>query len=83
MGGGGGGGELRDIMTRHSDVSQSLSDYHPQNDSAGHGIAGRGSDESHFNVSLTARPDKVTRQCPQITTKREFAVYCRFIVLVP
>ena len=26
-----------------------------------------GSDESHFNVSLTAR-DKVTRQCPQTTT---------------
>ena len=26
-----------------------------------------GSDESHFNVLLIAR-DKVTRQCPQITT---------------
>ena len=26
-----------------------------------------GSDESHFNVSLTVR-DKVTRQCPQTTT---------------
>ena len=26
-----------------------------------------GIDESHFNVSLTAR-DKVTRQCPQTTT---------------
>ena len=26
-----------------------------------------GSDESHFNVSLTAR-DIVTRQCPQTTT---------------
>ena len=26
----------------------------------------RGSDESHFNVSLTVR-DKVTRQCPQTT----------------
>ena len=26
-----------------------------------------GSDESHFNVSLIVR-DKVTRQCPQITT---------------
>ena len=25
-----------------------------------------GSDESHFNVSLTAR-DKVTRQCPETT----------------
>ena len=29
-----------------------------------------GSDESHFNVSLTVR-DKVTRQCPQITTFEE------------
>ena len=29
-----------------------------------------GSDESHFNVSLTAR-DKVTRQCPQITAFEE------------
>ena len=29
-----------------------------------------GSDESHFNVSLTGR-DKVTRQCPQITTFEE------------
>ena len=27
----------------------------------------RGSDQSHFNVSLIGR-DKVTRQCPQITT---------------
>ena len=26
-----------------------------------------GSDESHFNVSLSVR-DKVTRQCPQTTT---------------
>ena len=26
-----------------------------------------GSDESHFNVSLTVK-DKVTRQCPQTTT---------------
>ena len=26
-----------------------------------------GSDESHFNVSLIVR-DRVTRQCPQITT---------------
>ena len=26
-----------------------------------------GSDESHFNLSLIVR-DKVTRQCPQITT---------------
>ena len=29
-----------------------------------------GSDESHFNVSLTAR-DKVTRQCPHTTTFEE------------
>ena len=32
-----------------------------------------GSDENHFNVSLTAR-DKVTRQCPQITTFEEKGV---------
>ena len=29
-----------------------------------------GSDESHFNVSLSVR-DKVTRQCPQTTTCEE------------
>ena len=29
-----------------------------------------GSDESHFNVSLIVK-DKVTRQCPQITTFKE------------
>ena len=29
-----------------------------------------GSDGSHFNVSLIVR-DKVTRQCPQITTSEE------------
>ena len=29
-----------------------------------------GSDESHFNVSLTVR-DKVTRQCPQTTNIEE------------
>ena len=29
-----------------------------------------GSDESHFNVSLTVR-DRVTRQCPQTTTFEE------------
>ena len=29
-----------------------------------------GSDESHFNVSLTVR-DKVTRQCSQTTTFEE------------
>ena len=32
-----------------------------------------GSDESHFNVSLTAR-DKVTSQCPQTTTVPKSAV---------
>ena len=30
----------------------------------------KGSDESHFNVSLIVR-DKVTRQCPQTTTFEE------------
>ena len=35
---------------------------HNQNDSC----IKMGSDESHFNISLTAR-DKVTRQCPQTT----------------
>ena len=36
---------------------------HHQNDSC----IKMGSDESHFNVSLTVK-DKVTRQCPQTTT---------------
>ena len=36
---------------------------HHQNDSC----IKMGSDESHFNVSLTVR-DKATRQCPQTTT---------------
>ena len=36
---------------------------HHQNDSR----IKRGSDESHFNVSVIVR-DKVTRQCPQTTT---------------
>ena len=39
---------------------------HHQNDSC----IKMGSDESHFNVSLTVR-DKVTRQCPQTTTFEE------------
>ena len=39
---------------------------HHQNDSS----IKMGSDESHFNVSLTVR-DKVTRQCPQTTTFEE------------
>ena len=41
-------------------------DCHHQNDSC----IKMGSDESHFNVSLTVR-DKVTRQCPQSTTFEE------------
>ena len=39
---------------------------HHQNDSC----IKMGSDDSHFNVSLTVR-DKVTRQCPQTTTFEE------------
>ena len=39
---------------------------HHQNDSC----IKTGSDESHFNVSLSVR-DKVTRQCPQTTTFEE------------
>ena len=39
---------------------------HHQNDSC----IKMGSDESHFNVSLTVR-DKVTRQCPQTTNLEE------------
>ena len=39
---------------------------HHQNDSC----IKMGSDESHFNVSLTVK-DKVTRQCPQTTTFEE------------
>ena len=40
--------------------------HHHQNDSC----IKKGSDESHFNVTLTVR-DKVTRQCPQTTTFEE------------
>ena len=50
---GGGGGEI---------IYLSLHCHH-QDDSC----IKTGSDESHFNVSLIVR-DKVTRQCPQITT---------------
>ena len=39
---------------------------HHQNDSR----IQMGSDENHFNFSLTVR-DKVTRQCPQTTTFEE------------
>ena len=51
------------------DVEEEGGDYTPiaarehQNDFC----VNTGSDESHFNVSLTVR-DKVTRQCPQTTT---------------
>ena len=40
--------------------------FHHQNDSC----IKMGSEESHFNVSLTVR-DKVTRQCSQTTTFEE------------
>ena len=46
---------------------------HHQNDSC----INMGSDESHFNVSLTVR-DKVTRQCPQTTTFEEKGVPKRY-----
>ena len=54
--GGGGRGRLY-ILSLHC---------HHQNDSC----IKMGSDESHFNVSLTVR-DKVTRQCPQTTSFEE------------
>ena len=53
----GGGGRGRSYLSLHC---------HHQNDSC----IQMGSDESHFNVSLIVR-DKVTRQCPQITTFEE------------
>ena len=56
MGGGGGGGEIT-LLSLHC---------HHQNDTC----IKMGSDESHFNVSLTVK-DKVTRQCPQTTTFEE------------
>ena len=40
--------------------------FHHQNDSC----IKKGSDESHFKVSLVVR-DKVTRQCPQIPVFEE------------
>ena len=55
MGGGG----------RGKNIHLSLHCHH-QNDSC----VKMGSDESHFNLSLIVR-DKVTRQCPQITTFEE------------
>ena len=51
------GGEVDDIP---------IATCHHQNDS----FIKMGSDERHFNVSLTVR-DKVTRQCPQTTTFEE------------
>ena len=56
---GGGGGGKREM------IYLSLHCHH-QNDSC----IKMGSDESHFNVSLTVR-DKVTRLCPQTTTFEE------------
>ena len=41
-----------------------------------------GSDENHFNVSLTVR-DKVTRQCPQTTTFEEKGQLKRIRTEVP
>ena len=37
-----------------------------------------GSDESHFNVSLVVR-DKVTRHCPQTTSRRRREVELGFL----
>ena len=51
---------------------------HHQNDSC----IKMGSDESHFNVSLTVR-DKVTRQCPQTTTFEEKGELKQNRILVP
>ena len=44
-------------------LSNTKPNHHHQNDSC----IKMGSDESHFNVSLTVR-DKVTRRCPRTTT---------------
>ena len=41
-----------------------------------------GSDESHFNVSLTVR-DKVTRHCPQTTTVEEKGEPKRYRTEIP
>ena len=68
MGGGGGGeGGVKGVWIwgKREIIYLSLNCHH-QNDSC----IKTGSDESHFNVSLTAR-DKVTRQCPQTTTFEE------------
>ena len=51
---------------------------HHQNDSC----IKVGSDESHFNVSLTVR-DKVTGQCPQTTTFEEKSELKRIRTEVP
>ena len=63
MGGGGGEGVWR--WGKRESIYLSLRCHH-QNDSC----IKMGSDESHFNVSLTVR-DKVTRPCPQTTTFEE------------
>ena len=60
---GGGGGIWR--WWKREIIYLSLHCHH-QNDSC----IKMGSDESHFNLSLTVR-DTVTRQCPQTTTFNE------------
>ena len=61
------GGGVQGVWRRGKrEIIYLLLHCHHQNDS---GIK-TGSDESHFNVSLTVR-DKVTRQCPQTTTFEE------------
>ena len=62
MGGGGGGGMEVGQEGEYIYINLSLHCHH-QNDTC----IKMGSDESHFNVLLIVR-DKVTRQCPQITT---------------
>ena len=52
-------------LRKRETIYLSLHSHH-QNDSC----IKVGSDESHFDVSLTVR-DKVTRQCPQTTTSEE------------
>ena len=61
--GGGAGGWKRTWRWRKREIVYLSLHCHHQNDSC----IKMGSDESHFNVSLTVR-DKVTRQCPQTTT---------------
>ena len=60
-----GKGEGGMVVGEKGDLYLSLHCHH-QNDSC----IKMGSDESHFNVSLSVR-DKVTRQCPQTTIFEE------------